>query len=103
MNERLTAGMNVLLEIDVQGGKQVKAKCPDACMVFILPPDMETLAQRLSGRGRDSAASMEQRLNCAEQEMAAARQCYEHMVINDDLEQAVVDVMQIIQGSERVG
>ena len=103
VNERLAAGMNVLLEIDVQGGKQVKAKCPDACMVFVLPPDMETLAQRLSGRGRDSAESTAQRLNCAAQEMAEAKQCYEHMVINDDLEQAVNDVIQIIQGNERVG
>ena len=101
MDERVAAGMHVLLEIDVQGGQQVKAVCPDAVMVFILPPDAGALAQRLSGRGRDNAESTKQRLACASTEIAAAQQCYEHMVVNDDLEQAIKDVMQIIQGNGR--
>jgi guanylate kinase len=99
VSERLAAGMNVLLEIDVQGAKQVKAVRPDASMIFIVPPNSEALEQRLNQRGRDSAASTEQRLDCASKEIAVARQCYEHMVINDDLQQAVNDVMQIIQGN----
>ncbi len=99
VSERLAAGMNMLLEIDVQGGKQVKRICPDASMVFILPPNPDALEQRLHQRGRDNAASTEQRLNCASSEVAEARQCYEHTVINDDLEQAVEDVIQIIQGN----
>jgi len=99
VNERLAAGTNVLLEIDVQGAKQIKGICPDAAMVFILPPNSDALAQRLNQRGRDNAASTEQRLDCASKEIAAARECYEHMVVNDDLQQAVKDVMAIIQGN----
>lgn len=102
VTERVAAGMHVLLEIDVQGGMQVKAACPDAVMVFIMPPDADALAQRLSGRGRDDAESTKQRLACASKEIAAAQQYYEHMVVNDDLEQAIEDVMQIIQGNGRV-
>jgi len=99
--ERLAAHMNVLLEIDVQGAKQIKTVHQDASMIFILPPTMDALTQRLKGRGRDSAQSTEQRLDCASKEIAAAQPCFEHMVINDDLEQAVKEVIQIIQGNSQ--
>lgn len=95
-DEILATGRNVILEIDVQGGRQAKAVYPDAVMVFILPPDEKALAERLSRRGRDSAEVAEKRLNGASNEIAAAWQDYDNMVINEDLEQAVGEVMQII-------
>jgi guanylate kinase len=97
--EALHDGKVVLLEIDVQGGKEVKAVFPDAVMLFILPPTAKELAERLNYRGRDAPEAAEQRLNGASTEIAAAWQYYEHMVINEDLQQAVNECMQIIETS----
>ncbi|MBN1361330.1 MAG: guanylate kinase [Sedimentisphaerales bacterium] len=97
VDEALQAGRIVILEIDTQGGKQVKAACPDAVMVFILPPDDRELAQRIGRRARDSADAIETRLGGAGNEIAAAKQYYDHMVINEDLEHAIGEVMQIIR------
>ena len=97
---RSSAGKNVLLEIDVQGARQAKAKYPDAIMIFVLPPTPKKLAERLNDRGREDLEAAEERLNGAGTEIAAAWQHYEHMVINDDLTQAVNEVIQIIEGIE---
>jgi guanylate kinase len=97
VDEALEAGQTVILEIDVQGGKQVKAVRPDAVMIFILPPDEKALAHRLGGRGRDSADVVETRLGGAGNEIAAAWRYYDNMVINEDLEHAIGEVIQIIQ------
>lgn len=98
----LNEGKTVILEIDVQGAKQAKIVYPDATMVFILPPRAKTLAERMGRRGRDSSEAAEERLGGASSEIAAAWQYYQHMVINDDLEQAVKEVVQVIQGTEGV-
>jgi len=92
----LNQGKTVILEIDVQGAKQVKATYPDAVMVFILPPSARILAERLGRRGRDNSQAAEDRLGGASDEIAAAWQYYQHLVINDNLEQAIKEVMQII-------
>lgn len=97
VDEALAAGRKVILEIDVQGGRQVKMLYPDARMVFIVPPSEKVLAERLVGRGRDRADVAEERLDGAGQEIAAAWQYYDDMVINEDLEQAVEEVIQIIR------
>jgi guanylate kinase len=97
VDEARRAGKTIILEIDVQGGKQVKAACPDAVMIFILPPDEKTLAHRIDGRGRDSADVVETRLEGAGTEIAAAWQYYDNMVINEDLEHAINEVIQIIR------
>ena len=97
VDEALAAGRTVILEIDVQGGRQVKAKYPDAVMVFVLAPSRKKLAQQLHGRGRDDAKTAVKRLDGADSEIAAARQYYEHMVINDDLRQAVDEVIKIVK------
>ncbi|MBC8481546.1 MAG: guanylate kinase [Planctomycetes bacterium] len=96
-DEALKAGKTVILEIDVQGGKQVKRIYPDTTMIFILPPTHEELSQRLDGRGRDKAEAAGKRLGCAGTEIAAAWQDYENMVINDKLEQAVDEILEIIK------
>lgn len=97
VEEALSAGKTVILEIDVQGGKKVKVIYPQAVMIFILPPDQRELARRLSGRGRDEVEVAEKRLDEAGTEIASAFQYYEHMVINDDLDQAVSEVIKIIE------
>lgn len=97
VEELLETGKSVILEIDVQGAKQAKAAYPEAVMIFIFPPSQKDLAERLDKRGREGADEAEQRLEGANAEIAAAWQYYENMVINDDLEQAVKEVVQIIQ------
>lgn len=89
----------VILEIDVQGAVKAKAVFPDAVMIFILAPSEKDLAKRLNHRGREAGEVAEERLNGAGAEIAAAWQHYEHMVINEDLQQAVNDCVQIIEGT----
>jgi guanylate kinase len=100
VDELLQRGRTVILEIDVQGAKQAKAIFPDALMIFILPPSAKTLAERMNSRGREGAEAAEERLNGAGAEIAAAWQYYEHMVINEDLQQAVNECVQIIKSVE---
>jgi len=96
VEKALAEGKNVILEIDVQGASKVKEKFSDAVMIFILPPTQIDLAKRLDGRARDSEEVAEERLEGASDEIAAAWQHYEHMVINDDLEQAINEVINIM-------
>jgi len=97
VEQALNQGKTVILEIDVQGARQVKVTYPDAVMVFILPPSAKVLAERLGRRGRDNSQAAEDRLGGASDEIAAAWQYYQHMVINENLEQAIKEVMQIIR------
>ncbi len=95
----LQAGKSVILEIDVQGARQAKRTYRDAVMIFILAPSQKELAERMKLRGREDIETAQGRLDEAGTEIAAAWQYYEHMVINDDLQQAVSEVVQIIQQS----
>ncbi len=98
IDEAMQAGKVVILEIDVQGARQVKTVIPDATMIFILPPSSKDLAERLNRRGREAGEAAEERLNGASDEIAAAwEQHYEHMVINEDLQQAINECVQIIE------
>jgi guanylate kinase len=97
VDEALAAGQVVILEIDVQGGTQAQPVYPGAAMVFILPPSEKTLAERLGRRGRDDEQVVETRLGGAGTEIAAAWQYYDNMVINEDLEQAINEVLHIIE------
>ena len=83
-----------------QQPRQIKAAFPEAVMIFILPPTAKDLAERLNHRGREGAEAAEKRLNEASSEIAAAWQYYEQMVINEDLQQAVNECMQIIKGKK---
>ncbi len=95
VDQSLAEGKIVILEIDVQGARQVKTKYPDALMVFILPPTQKELVERMNGRGRDDAQAAKIRLEDADDEIAAAWRYYNNMVINDDLAAAVSEVAQI--------
>ena len=95
----LQDGKTIILEIDVQGARETKKKYPDSIMIFILPPSQRELANRMDNRGRDDQETTAKRLNQASSEIAAAWQYYEYLVINDDLENAIDEVVQIIEQS----
>jgi len=103
VDEALAAGKAVILEIDVQGGRQVKAAYPDAVMVFILAPTQKELAGRLHGRGREDGETARRRLGHAAAEIAAAAQDYENMVVNDNLQDAVAEIIGIIKRHQNAG
>jgi guanylate kinase len=97
----LSAGHDVLLEIEVQGAGQVRARRDDARLIFLLPPSMKVLRERLTGRGTDAASVIERRLALAETELTAAPG-FHYAVVNDDLERCVSNVLLILAG-EREG
>lgn len=99
VDEALKDGKDIILEIDVQGARKVKQVYPEVKMIFILAPTQKDLAKRLNSRARDEEKAVVERLTGASAEIAAAWQFYEYMVINDDLQQAVNEVIQIIQGN----
>lgn len=96
----LKAGKNVLLEIDVQGGMNIKKQYPDACMIFIMVLDFGTLKKRLISRNEDCKESgINLRLENAKKELEFARE-YEYLVINENLDEAVAAVKTIIKSLE---
>jgi guanylate kinase len=98
VEDALDQGKTVILEIDVQGAREVKKVYPDAIMIFIFPPSQGDLAGRMTDRARGEEGEVaRQRLDSASQEIAAAWQYYHHMVINADLQQAVKEIIQIIE------
>ena len=96
IKEQLAAGKTVLLEIDVQGGFQVQDKLPQAKLVFIAPPNMEVLEQRLRSRGTDSEEAIVQRMHNAVGEMEASTR-YDAVIVNDDLDRATEELVKMIQ------
>jgi guanylate kinase len=90
-------GLDVILKIEVKGAEQVRQRRPDAISIFIAPPSLQTLIQRRSERGdAESRLSAEDRQRIAEDEMAEAAK-YDHVVVNDDFEQAVKELQRIIK------
>jgi guanylate kinase len=101
VDQALEQGKTIILEIDVQGGLIVKSLYPETIMIFILPPKQRDLESRMNGRGRgEDENTARLRLDKATQETAQAWQHYDHMVINADLETAVKEVIDIINGKE---
>jgi len=91
----LAAGRDVVLEIDWQGARQMRARFPEAVSVFIVPPDVQTLRERLSGRGQDSAEVIERRMRAARRELSHYGE-YDYLVVNDDFAQALADLRAIV-------
>jgi guanylate kinase len=96
----LGANFDVVLEIDWQGARQVRARFPEAVSVFIVPPSVEALRRRLSGRGQDSAEIIDRRMRDARSELSHFGE-YDYLVVNDDFDQALADLRAII-GAERL-
>jgi guanylate kinase len=95
LEERVAAGKPVVLEIEVQGARQVRAAMPEAVQVFIAPPSLEALRTRLIGRGTDDAEEVERRLQVAEEELAAQPE-FAHVVVNDRLDDALNQLTAIV-------
>lgn len=95
IRDQHAAGHDVVLNIDIQGGDQVKGSFPGAVMIFILPPSLEALEARLRGRGDVSPGDLAVRLKNARAELEAASR-YEYVVVNDDLDRAAADVTAIV-------
>lgn len=98
IRSELDAGRDVLLEIDWQGAQQVRQVFPDAVGIFILPPSMEALTERLTGRGTDAAEVIARRLAAAQAEMRHVGE-FDYVIINDRLQQALVDLQSVVQAS----
>lgn len=96
VRKRLEAGHSVVLEIEVQGARQVRAAMRESIQVFIAPPGPAVLRQRLESRGADSAAAIDARLEVAEQELAAQGE-FAYCVTNADLERAATDLEGIVR------
>jgi guanylate kinase len=96
----LKAGKTVILEIDVQGGRQVRQNYPEAILIFIMPPESGELEKRLNGRARDSAEVAKKRLEAAQREIAEANEFYGYTVVNDNLEKAIHEIINIIENEE---
>jgi guanylate kinase len=96
VSRRLAEGHSVVLEIEVQGARQVRAAMRESVQVFIAPPDPISLRHRLESRGTDSLEAIDARLEVAEQELAAQGE-FAHSVVNDDLEHAADQLEQIVR------
>ncbi|WP_168015334.1 guanylate kinase [Halomonas salinarum] len=94
---RLAAGEDVILEIDWQGARQVRAQMPEAESVFILPPSRAALRQRLAGRGTDDEAIIERRMRDAISEMSHYDE-YAHVIVNDDFATALAELVALVRG-----
>lgn len=99
--ERLEHGETVLLDIENQGALQVEEAYPEALTIFLAPPSMEVLRERLGGRGDTSTEDMEMRLAIAELQLAHAKDAYDAVVINDDVDRATSEIMRILASHER--
>jgi guanylate kinase len=95
------AGKHVVLDIDVQGAAQVRARMPDAVLIFVLPPSVEALVERLARRGTEDRAAVALRLGTALRELDAV-EAFDHVVVNDELERTVELVRDLVRGREAV-
>jgi guanylate kinase len=93
---RLAQGTPCILEIDLAGARQVRQTMPDAVFVFVAPPSWEELVRRLEGRGTESLEERERRLQTAREEMDAAGE-FDHVIVNDDLDDAVAQVNALMR------
>ena len=97
VQRHLEAGDPTLLEIELQGARQVRRAMPEARLVFLAPPSVEVLVQRLTGRRTESDAELAARMAIARTEMAAADE-FDHVVVNGDLDRAVAEVAALVTG-----
>jgi guanylate kinase len=95
ITDQLTAGYDVILDIDIQGAGNIKDKIKDCTLIFILPPSREVLEKRLRTRATDNADTIEKRIRQASNELANCS-WYDYLIINDDLEKAVKELESII-------
>lgn len=95
----LAKGIDLILEIEVQGAKQVKEKMPEATSIFIMPPSLEDLETRLRGRKTEDEATIQRRLGEAARELEAGKN-FDYRIINDNIEEALEKMQQIFDGEK---
>ena len=96
LNQVLSAGRDILLDIDIQGTRKIRQRYPDGVTIFIMPPSLETLKSRLQSRGTDSPEVIAVRLKNADEEMAQ-KDLYHHIIINDRLTDAIAELIVIFE------
>lgn len=94
---QLESGRDVILEIDWQGARQVRSALADCCLIFIIPPSLESLRERLTGRGQDSAGVIQRRMRDAQAEISHWTE-FDHLVVNDDFDTTLEELLTIING-----
>jgi guanylate kinase len=97
VDRHLRAGQCVLLEIDVQGGSQIKERCPESVLIFVRASSLAEYERRLRARNTDDEASLQRRLQSAAREMAIGDRDYHHQIINDDLDSAVEQFRALVR------
>ena len=95
VEQKLNEGLNVVLDIEIQGARQVRSRMPEAVMIFIIPPSLEELRRRLVNRGTDSMEAIEGRLARAKEEYAEA-EGYDYLIVNDKIEDAAAAFAAIV-------
>ena len=96
VNEKLDSGKDVFLEIEVKGAMQVREKCPDGLFIFLTPPDLMELRQRIINRGTDDMATIDKRMDKAKGEIEMM-QNYDYAVVNDEVDKAAEKIKTIIR------
>lgn len=99
VEEALAQGIDVILEIDIQGALQIRQKFPSGVFIFILPPSLQELKARIVGRATDTMDVIEKRLNCVEEELGYVNQ-YDYVIINDNIPDAVSKLEAIIKAEK---
>lgn len=99
VEDKLWEGKDVILEIEVQGAMKIKEACPDAVFIFILPPSVDTLKQRLEKRGTETAEVIAKRVSEARGEIEKAYN-YDYVIVNDDLNEAVSDFIKAVEAEK---
>ena len=95
VNEQLEAGTDVILEIDWQGARQVREQHPEACSIFILPPSLSALTERLTGRGQDDADTIARRMQQAVDEISHVEEA-DYIVVNDNFDKALSELRGLV-------
>lgn len=95
VEESMEKGRDVILEIEPQGAMKVKALRPDAVMIFVIPPSMQVLKKRLTDRGRENSAQIQERIDAAKWEFTQASN-YNYIIVNDDLDVCVDEVLSLM-------
>lgn len=98
VEEKLSEGKDVVLDIEIQGARNVKRLMPEAALVYILPPSIEELKKRLVGRNTEDAETIKGRLNTAYRELHEAPELYDYFIVNDMVENAAIKIKDIIEG-----
>ncbi|CAN5894241.1 guanylate kinase [soil metagenome] len=92
----LDEGRDVMLDIEVQGARQIRDTVPEALMIFVAPPSIEALRGRLEARADTSAADIEAKLHIAQEQLEAAPGLFDHIVVNDDVERAIEEILDLV-------